>query len=93
MSLAISLIVDGYVRLADRDALETLRAHRAKMLEAATAVAEMDTSGMIATLNEDIEIIDAGLSRLKAWREEQERASGRPEATPLNDIARGDPHE
>lgn len=93
MPLAISLIVDGYVRLGDREALETLRAHRVEMLESARSIAEMDTSRMIASLKEEIEIIDAGLSRLKACREEQQRASGGPEATPLNDIARGDPHE
>ncbi|WP_162406239.1 hypothetical protein FJN17_34030 [Bradyrhizobium symbiodeficiens] len=35
---------------------------------------EMDASRMIASLKEDIEIIEAGLSRLKAQREEQELA-------------------
>lgn len=75
MPLAISLIVDGYERLGDRTALETLRAHRAQMLESARSIPEMDTSRMIASLKEDIEIIEAGLSRLKAQREEQELAS------------------
>ncbi len=32
MPLAISLIVDGYVRLGDREALKTLRVHRTTML-------------------------------------------------------------
>jgi hypothetical protein len=74
MPLAISLIVDGYVRLGDREALETLRAHRVGMQESARSIAEMDTSRMIATLKEEIEIVDAGLSRLNALREEQELA-------------------
>jgi hypothetical protein len=74
MPLAISLIVDGYVRLGDREALETLRAHRVEMLESARSIAEMDTSRMIATLKEEIEIVDAGLSRLNDLREEQELA-------------------
>jgi hypothetical protein len=81
MPLAISLIVDGYVRLRDREALEALRAHRVAMLEATRAVAELDISHMIATLNADIEIIDAGLSRLNALREEQKLAPRGSEAT------------
>lgn len=75
MPLAISLIVDGYVRLGDRTALETLRAHRVEMLESARSIAEMDTSLMMTSLKEDIEIIEAGLSRLNAQREEQELAA------------------
>ncbi|TYL99271.1 hypothetical protein FXB40_04000 [Bradyrhizobium rifense] len=72
MPLALSLIVDGDVRLRDREALETLRAaHRVEMVESTRAVAERDITRMIATLNADIEIIDAGLSRLNAPREEQ----------------------
>ena len=74
MPLAMSLIVDGYVRLGDRTALETLRAHRAQMLESARSIAEMDTSLMMASLSEDIEIIEAGLSRLNAQRGQQELA-------------------
>lgn len=74
MPLAISLIVDGDMRLRDREALETLRAHRVEMLESARSIAEMDTSRMIATLKEEIEIVDAGLSRLNDLREEQELA-------------------
>ena len=85
MPLAISLIVDGYVQLRDREALETLRAHRVEMLQSTRAVAELDITRMIATLDADIEIIDAGLSRLNAPREEQTLAPGGSEATPPND--------
>ncbi|QDP24074.1 hypothetical protein [Bradyrhizobium cosmicum] len=66
--------VDGYVRLGDREALQTLRAHRAAMLDSAKAIPGMDTSRTIATLAEDIEIIDAGLARLSPQREQQEFA-------------------
>ena len=60
----MSLIVDGYVRLRDRDALQKLRTHRIEMLEAARSVVELDNTRMIAALMEEIELIDAGLSRL-----------------------------
>ena len=85
MPLAISQIVDGYVRLRDREALETLRAHRVEMLQSTRAVAELDITRMIATLNADIEIIDAGLSRLNAPREGPKLAPGDSEATPPDD--------
>ena len=81
MPLAMSLIVAGYVRLADRDALETLRAHRVGMLAAANSVSELDTSGMLATLTEEIELIDAGLSRLSVGHEERKLASGGDQET------------
>jgi hypothetical protein len=73
MPLAMSLIVDGYVRLRDRDALEKLRVHRITMLEAAKSVAELDNSRMLATLEEEIELISAGLSGV-------ERRAGRAKA-------------
>ncbi|EJN12993.1 hypothetical protein PMI42_03609 [Bradyrhizobium sp. YR681] len=74
MPLAISLIVDGYVRLGDRGALETLRAHRVELLDSARVIADMDTSRMTASLTEEIGIIEAGLSRLSAQQEQQEPA-------------------
>ena len=91
MPLAISLIVDGYVRLGDRQTLEALRAHRAEMLESTRAVAELDITRMIATLDADIEIIDAGLSRLDAVREEQKLALRGSEATLPDDSGPRDP--
>jgi hypothetical protein len=78
MPLAISLIVNGYVHLNDRNALETLRAHRAGLLDSARSIAGMDTGLMMATLTEEIAIIDAGLSQLDAWSEQQAHAPGRP---------------
>lgn len=76
MPLAMSLIVDGYVRLGDRDALDKLRVHRVTMLDAATSVAELDNSRMLATLNEEIELIDAGLSALNAVDEARKPVPG-----------------
>jgi hypothetical protein len=81
MPRAMSLIVDGYVQLRDREALETLRAHRVEMPASTRAVAELDITRMIATLNADIEIIDVGLSRLNALREVQKLAPRDSEAT------------
>jgi hypothetical protein len=91
MPLAISLIVDGYVRLRDREVLETLRAHRVEMLESTRAVAELDITRMIATLNADIEIIDAGLSGLNALHDEQKLAPRGSEATLPDDSGPRDP--
>jgi hypothetical protein len=76
MPLAMSLIVAGYVRLRDRDALEKLRVHRITMLEAAKSVAELDNSRMLATLEEEIELISAGLSGLNAGQDERKLAPG-----------------
>lgn len=92
MSLAISLIVDGYVRLGDREALDKLRVHRIGMLEATRSVAELDITRMMAALKDEIEIVDAGLSRLNAIREEQKLAPGAPETTPA-DLSLRDPQE
>ena len=92
MPLAMSLIVDGYVRLRDRAALEKLRTHRIEMLEAARSVVELDNTRMIAALVEEIELIDAGLSRLNAVREPQTLAPDDPQATPLDEIGPRDPH-
>lgn len=75
MSLAMSMIVDGYVRLRDRDALEKLRAHRRDMLDAAKAVTGLDNSRMLAALTDEIEMINAGLSKLGTGHEEQTAAN------------------
>lgn len=82
MSLAMSLIVDGYVRLGDRAALETLRVHRLAMLDSARSVAELDVTRMVAALKEEIELIDAGLLRLDAQREQTSSAPDRGPAMP-----------
>jgi hypothetical protein len=76
MSLAMSLIVDGYVRLGDRDALENLRAHRRGMLDAAMSVTGLDNSRMLAALKDEVAMIDAGLSTLSAGHAEPKPASG-----------------
>ena len=92
MPLAMSLIVDGYVRLRDRTALEKLRTHRIEMLEAARSVVELDNTRMTAALMEEIELVDAGLSRLNALREQQTLAPDDPQPTSLDEIGPRDPH-
>jgi hypothetical protein len=82
MTLAISLIVAGYVRLRDRDALDKLRAHRTEMLAAARSVAEIDVSRMLATLKEEIELIDAGLSELNPRHDQRTPAPGGDQEPP-----------
>jgi len=82
MSLAMSLIVDGYVRLRDRDALEKLRAHRRDMLDAANSVTGLDNSRMRAALKDEIEMIDAGLVKLSAGHEETATFRGNQESLP-----------
>lgn len=77
MPLAIALIVDGYVRLGDRAALEALRVHRLAMLDAAAAIAELDVSAMTTALKDEIAIIETGLAQLDGQREPEMRASDR----------------
>ena len=66
MSAAIKSIVDGYVRLQDRNALEELRAHRQKLrrLLEDQPKSWVDVSKSTQLLNEDLQEIEAGLTRL-----------------------------
>jgi hypothetical protein len=67
MSKAIELIVDGFVQLKDRKALEDLRMHRRKLavdLKAKTGV--LDLSQSIVQIDEETAAIEAGLERLKS---------------------------
>ena len=65
MSEAIELIVEGYLRLKDRTALEDLRAHRQrlrKQLEERPP-GGIDAGPAIETLDEDLCVIEAALNR------------------------------
>jgi len=66
---AIELIVDGYVRLANRVALVDLLAHRHRLLDEITArptVAGTDFGAPVKNLIEDeIVVIKAGLEKLE----------------------------
>jgi hypothetical protein len=62
MSHSVHLIVEGYVRLKDRDALHDILAHRQDLLRQLVSVTGVDPSQAIAQVNEEITIIEAGLT-------------------------------
>lgn len=67
MSLAIKLIVDGYVRLNDQQALKDVLGHRqqiGKQLRE-TPKSWVDLSSSIKQIDEEIAVIEAGLETLK----------------------------
>jgi hypothetical protein len=65
MSVALELIIDGYVRLGDRRALAELKAHREDLLAQLRArKGWFDLSLSITQMEQDIEQIDAGLAQL-----------------------------
>ena len=66
MPRAIELIVDGYVRLGDRDALERLSVHRRHLLDSVKSHSGLDLRRTIRDLEDEIEIIGKGLSKLEA---------------------------
>jgi len=64
MSRSVELIVEGYVRLNDRDALEEILAHRQDLLRQLVVVTGVDPRQTIAQVNEEITIIESGLATL-----------------------------
>ncbi|MDA9434681.1 hypothetical protein [Bradyrhizobium sp. CCBAU 51627] len=64
MSGALELIVEGYVSLKDRKALDELRMHRRKLLADLNACTGIDCTGTIQQIEEEIIVIEAGLARL-----------------------------
>jgi len=67
VSEAAKLIVDGYVRLKDRDALQEMREHR-QMLRRnlqEKAGGAIDLSQSIQMMDGDLNEIEAGLARLQ----------------------------
>ncbi|MFK4581072.1 hypothetical protein [Bradyrhizobium ottawaense] len=64
MPKAIELIVDGYVSLNDRRALDDLRIQRRKLAVDLKARTDFDCRTAIQQIEEDIIVIEAGLARL-----------------------------
>lgn len=66
MSIALDLIIDGYIRLGDRRALEELKAHRETLLAQLSAQSGgcFDVSRSMGQMQEEIGQIEAGLARL-----------------------------
>jgi hypothetical protein len=62
MVASMELIVDGFVRLKDRQALEDLRMHRQRLSADLKAVTDVDCRSSIAPIDQKIAIIEVGLS-------------------------------
>jgi hypothetical protein len=64
-SVAIRLIVDGYLTLKDRTSLEELREHRQRLRrQLDSQKGPFDVSRTIQILDEDIEVIESGINQL-----------------------------
>jgi hypothetical protein len=68
MSMALELIIDGYIRLGDRRALVELKAHRETLLAQLSAQSGgcFDVSRSMGQMQEEIGQIEGGLARLEA---------------------------
>nr|WP_249145685.1 hypothetical protein [Bradyrhizobium diazoefficiens] len=66
MPSAIEQIVDSYVRLKNRRGLDELMMHRQRLAVELKSRSGFDFSRPVGQIEEEIAIIEAGLSRLKA---------------------------
>jgi hypothetical protein len=66
MPSAIEQIVDAYVRMKNRRGLDELMMHRQRLAVDLKSRSGFDFSLPIGKIDEEIAIIEAGLSRLKA---------------------------
>ena len=66
MSFAITSIVDGYVSLKDRAALEAIREHRMGLLKQLKDQQSswVDPTFTVRILDEDLRVVESGLARL-----------------------------
>ena len=66
MSSAVKLIVDGFVKLNDRRALDQMREHRKKLREILQerVGGYFDVSRSIELCDDDLLIVEEGLARL-----------------------------
>jgi len=65
MAEAIERIVDGYVKLGNRKALENLKAHRERLaIELKSIDGVLDLRSSIRQLEDDIAAVETGLARL-----------------------------
>lgn len=67
MSESVRLIVDAYVRLKDREAIETIREHRQMLRRKLEASASdwFDVVSSLRLMDSDLSEIEAGLSKLQ----------------------------
>jgi len=68
MQPAIRSIVDVYVRYGNRKALDDLRAHRGRLIRGLQTFMNgpYDVSGAIAEIENDLAVIEAGLTKLNS---------------------------
>jgi hypothetical protein len=90
MPNAIELIVDGYVSLSDRRALDDLRIQRRKLAVDLKALTGFDCRTTIQQIEEDLMVIEAGAGAV-GWRSNKlalpnwtERQTGTNIALPRN---------
>jgi hypothetical protein len=67
MSEAMKMIVDGYVRLKDRDALEQLRNHRQRLRQQLRdhRYGVLDINNSLETFDAEVLVIEAALEKLR----------------------------
>jgi hypothetical protein len=66
MASAIELIVDSYVQLGDRQALQVLLDRREKLAQHLQGVVGYDVGKVLQEIENDIVVISAGLGRVEA---------------------------
>jgi hypothetical protein len=66
LSSAMELIVEGLMRLKDRQSLEGLKIHRRRLAAGLRAIEGFDCGSSIVQLDRDIAAIEAGLMALAA---------------------------
>ncbi|WP_082885055.1 hypothetical protein [Bradyrhizobium stylosanthis] len=64
MSHSVELIVNGYIRLRDRGALEDLLAHRRELLRQLRSVTGIDPGQVAEQVTQEISVIEAGLATI-----------------------------
>jgi hypothetical protein len=65
MSEAVKLIVDAYVNLKDRHAMEEMREHREMLRQKLQACNGIDVSSSIRLIESDLSEIESGFARLQ----------------------------
>ena len=65
MSESVKLIVDAYVSLKDRQAMEDMREHRQMLRKKLQDVNGIDVSSSLQLIESDLSEIEAGLVRLQ----------------------------
>jgi hypothetical protein len=65
VSESVKLIVDAFVSLKDRQAMEEMREHRQTLRKKLQACNGIDVSGSIRLIESDLSEIEAGFARLQ----------------------------